>query len=275
MFGAVAVGMFHKVEYGVLIAAAHYLSSFTVGIIMSFYKRKDRSNLGNTFTKKQNILLRALISFKKAREEDGRPIGKLLGDAIRKSVSTMLAIGGFIILFSVLIRVLLKVGLVTFLAGILLKFLEPFGATFDLIIAYISGIFEVTIGCQKAATVDGSQLSQLVAVGFIIAFSGISVIAQVASMVSHTDLNIKPFVIARIIHGCLAAIYTYLLVKFGIINVLPTTLPVFLTQTPTFSISFILSRITLIFLPLIFLFFLVIILLIYKSIKIVWFTVRN
>lgn len=275
MFGAVAVGMFHKVEYGMLIAAAHYLSSFTVGILMSFYKRHDRSNLNNKLSKKQNILLRALISLRKAREEDGRPIGKLLGDAIKKSVTTMLTIGGFIILFSVLIRVLLKIGLVGFLAAILLKFFEPLGATFNLIVAYISGIFEVTIGCQKAATSDVAPLPQLVAVGFIIAFSGISVIAQVASMVSHTDLNIKPFVVARIFHGFFAAIYTYLLVNFGIVKVLPTSLPVFLTQTPSFSLSFILSRITLLFIPLILLFLFFTIILILKSIKIAYFTVKN
>lgn len=276
MFGAVAVGMFHKVEYGILIAIAHYLSSFSVGLLMSFYKRNDRSDYSEKYTKKQNILLKALISLKKAKEEDGRPIGKLLGDAIKNSVNTMLSIGGFIILFSVISQILLKIGVLGFIASVLLKVFEPFGATFDLILAYITGIFEVTLGSQKAATaIDASILSQLVAVGFIIAFSGISVIAQVASMVSHTDLDIKPFIIARIIHGFLAALYTFLLVKLGIVNILPAAVPAFLNQQPTFSLAFIMSRITLLFIPLILLFVFFVAILIYKSVRLVWFTVKG
>lgn len=276
MFGAVAVGMFHKVEYGLLIAIAHYLSCLTVGVIMSFYKRSDRSESSDKYSNKRNILLKALISLKKAREEDGRPVGKLLGDAIKNSVNTMLSIGGFIILFSVLTRILLKIGVLGFIANGLLTVLAPLGVTFDLVVAYIAGIFEVTLGSQQVAlATNASVLSQLVAVGFVIAFSGISVIAQVASMVSHTDLSIKPFVFARIIHGILAATYTFLLVKFGIVNVLPTALPAFLNQTPSMSLTFIMSRITLLFIPLVLLLFLFVIILVYKSVKLVWFTVKD
>lgn len=276
MFGAVAVGMFHKVEYGMLIAIAHYLSSFSVGIMMSFYKRRDRSDYTDKFSKNQNILLKALISLKKAREEDGRPIGKLLGDAIKNSVNTMLGIGGFIILFSVISQILLKIGVLGFLAGALVNLFAPLGASFDLILAYITGIFEVTLGSQKvAAATDASALAQLVAVGFVIAFSGISVIAQVASMVSHTDLDIRPFIFARIIHGALAALYTFFLVNFGILNILPATVPAFMHQPPTFTLTFILSRITLLFIPLVLLFIFFVIILIYKSVRLVWFTVKG
>ncbi|QNO16367.1 sporulation integral membrane protein YlbJ [Alkalicella caledoniensis] len=275
MFGAVAVGMFSRVEYGVLIAAAHYLSCITVGIVMAFYKRNDRSDYTEKSSRKQNILLRALISLKKAKEDDGRPIGQLMGDAVKNAINTMLTIGGFIIIFSVLIKILIKVGFIGLIASGLLKFLAPLGVTFDLIVAYISGIFEVDIGSQQAALADVSALSQLVAVSFIIAFSGISVIAQVASMVSDTDLSIKPFICARVLHGVLAAIYTFLLVKFGIINVLPQAVPAFLSQQPNLSLAFIMTRMTLIFIPIILCLAIVVLIFVYKSIKLVWFSVKG
>ena len=275
MFGAVAVGMFSRVEYGVIIAAAHYLSSISVGIIMSFYKRNDRSDYTDKYPKKQNILLRALISLKKAREEDGRPIGGLMGDAVKKSMNTMLVIGGFIIIFSVLIKILMQIGLIGLLASFFLKFLEPIGVTHELIVAYISGIFEVDIGSQQAALANTSVLSRLVAVSFIIAFSGISVIAQVASMISDTDMSIKPFILARIAHGILAAIYTFLLVKFGIINLVPQAIPAFLSQQSSFSLTFMLTRMTLIFIPIVLCLFVFIGILIFKSVKLIWFTVKS
>ena len=40
MFGAVAVGMLHAPQAGPVIAAAHYLSSISVGFVMRFYKAR-------------------------------------------------------------------------------------------------------------------------------------------------------------------------------------------------------------------------------------------
>ena len=41
MLGAVAVGMFHRPDLGLLIAATHYLSSVIIGILLRFYQGKD------------------------------------------------------------------------------------------------------------------------------------------------------------------------------------------------------------------------------------------
>ena len=78
-----------------------------------------------------------------ARAEDGRPLGQLMGDAIRKSVDTLMLIGGFIILFSVIIRILDIAGV----TGLLGQFFEPLlqwsGLSPDLAPALISGLFEI------------------------------------------------------------------------------------------------------------------------------------
>ena len=46
---------------------------------------------------------------------------------------------------------------------------------------------------------------------FILAFSGLSIQAQVASILAETDIRFAPFFFARIIHGFIAAILAYLL----------------------------------------------------------------
>ncbi len=48
----------------------------------------------------------AFSALHQTRIKDNRPIGKLLGDAVTSSVQTLLMVGGFIILFSVVNKIL-------------------------------------------------------------------------------------------------------------------------------------------------------------------------
>lgn len=232
MFGAVAVGMFGLPHVGVSIAAAHYLSSLSVGLLMRFHGKEKRAR--REAKTGENILVRGLKSLVEARDKDRRPLGQLMGDAIRNSVNTLLLIGGFIILFSVIIRILDVVGIVAIFSSFLNLLLGPLGISPGLSPAIISGFFEVTLGCQLAGSApEAIPLYQKIMIaGSVIAWSGLSVHAQVASIISETDMRITPFIIARAIHALLAGVYTCLL--FGplafVVNRL--AVPVFLYTTP-------------------------------------------
>ncbi|NMB42222.1 MAG: sporulation integral membrane protein YlbJ [Firmicutes bacterium] len=215
MFGAVAVGMLKAPHTGFIIAAAHYLSSISLGFIMRFYKRGQ--HLGQRFTgdgkrKQKNIFTHALQAMVEARKKDSRPIGRLLGDSIKDSVNTLLLVGGFIILFSVIIRMLDLAGAVTFLALGFSRILSLAGLDTALSPAFVSGLFEIDLGCQLIGTVQGVTVDQkVIAVSAIIAWSGLSVHAQVASLISSTDISILPYVCARVLHALLAGLYCLLL----------------------------------------------------------------
>ncbi len=56
----------------------------------------------NTHTTKKRRFQNPFLILHETRLQEKRPIGKLLGDAIVSSIQTLLMIGGFIILFSVL-----------------------------------------------------------------------------------------------------------------------------------------------------------------------------
>ncbi|MBS4020915.1 MAG: sporulation integral membrane protein YlbJ [Dethiobacter sp.] len=242
MFGAVAVGMFGYPQVGVTIAAAHYLSSITTGILLRFYGR-SQPNTPEASTR-GSIIFKALSALYEARKKDGRPMGQLLGDAVRNSVNTLLLIGGFIILFSVIIRIMSIVGVVAILARGIMFILSPLGLDPLLTPALISGIFEVTLGCQLAGQAASSApLVQTVMVaGAIIAWSGLSVHAQVASIISGTGMKITPFVIARFIHAVLAAAYTYILWGPLAPVISRYAVPVFLNTEPYGSAAFIWLR---------------------------------
>lgn len=210
MVGAVAVGMFGNQKLGVTIAAAHYLSSVFVGLLMRFYRPHDPiSKLEQDAP--GNVVTRAFRALYKARQDDGRPFGQLMGDAIRQSINNLLAIGGFIILFSVFIQILRAVGAVKYIAFVLAAVFRPLGVADSMFEAITGGLFEITLGAQMAAQAAAPLSQRLVVAGGIIAWSGLSVHAQVASMINDTDLRMGPYIAARFLHAILAGGVTVLL----------------------------------------------------------------
>jgi sporulation integral membrane protein YlbJ len=247
MIGAVAVGMFHRADLGIIIAGSHYISSILLGFIMRFYKSSEKENREfiNTNTG-NNIFINAIQELITARKNDGRTFGELLGDSVRESINTLLLVGGFIILFSVITRIILITGIINVLNGVILLFLRPLGITQSMTLPIISGLFEITNGTNLASQASAPLLQQLIITNAIIAWSGLSVHAQVATMIKGTDIKLKPYVIARIIQSFLSGIITIILYR-GVKSTIKTTfLPLVLSQFN--SSDYILLSLSLIFL---------------------------
>jgi len=217
IFGAVSVGFFYNVQLGIILALAHYLGNISVGLIMRFYG-KNEENLDKEKESKLSIRA-AFAALHRTRIKDNRPIGKLLGDAVTSSIQTLLMIGGFIILFSVINKLLFHLHITAFLAKFIEIALGMLGMTEMLSMPFISGLFEITLGSQMTSQVqDATLMHQAIITSFILAFSGFSVQAQVASILAQTDIRFQPFFLARILHGFFAAFYAFILWKPVYVN---------------------------------------------------------
>lgn len=183
--------------------------------------------------------MRAVSALDNARQKDTRPLGQLLGDAIRNSVNTLLLIGGFIILFSVIIRIMTVAGIVGILSAAVTWLLAPFGMNPALTPAIISGMFEVTLGSQLAGQAPAAvpMLQKVMVASAIIAWSGLSVHAQVASIISGTDMKITPFVVARFVHAIQAAFFVWLLME-PLAPLMALSTPVFAHLQPFGDMTF-------------------------------------
>ncbi|WP_153188179.1 sporulation integral membrane protein YlbJ [Anaerobacillus alkaliphilus] len=240
IFGAIAVGFFHNPALGIVLALSHYLGNFCVGLVMRFHGSKKEETTQKDKDNKLSLKT-ALHMLHQERLKDGRPIGKILGDAVQSSVSTLLMIGGFIILFSVLNRLLSLLDITTLLSLFVSVILAFFHMPNELSLPLISGIFEITLGGQMASQTGAATLfQQVIITSFILAFSGFSVQAQVASILAETDIRFKPFFIARLFHGLFAAFFTVILwkplyVDQQLVEKGTNTVPVFL-QGETYSV---------------------------------------
>ena len=228
IFGAVSIGFFQNPALGIMLALAHYAGNFFVGLCMRFY--------GGSETKKERpkkISLRtALKELHRTRIQERRPFGKLLGDAVISSIETLLMIGGFIILFSVINKLLFIIGITEIIAHFVGYLLSLLTIPADFSLPLISGIFEITLGSQMTSGVqNASLLQQAIITSFILGFSGLSVQAQAASILAQTDIRFAPYFFARIMHGLFASVIMFLVwepVYNGLLKEAPSnTLPVF------------------------------------------------
>ncbi|MCA0969388.1 sporulation integral membrane protein YlbJ [Halobacillus litoralis] len=218
IFGAIAVGFFHDAALGLLIAVCHYGGNFIVGIAMRYYKRSDTSLERNTPPLSWR---QAFQTMHTSRLQDGRSVGKLMGDAVTKSVDTLLMVGGFIMLFSVLTELLKQTGMIHIVSHGMSMLLIP--ETFH--IPIVSGMLEMTTGIGSITETNESLLTQLMLVSFLLGFHGFSIQAQIASILAETDIRFKPYAIARIAHGILAALLMiglfHLYERFSIESIIP------------------------------------------------------
>lgn len=215
MLVAVAVGMFNSPGLGVLIAGSHYLSNLTLGLALRFYGRSDPERVPAPPAAGRGLAGQALRRMLEVQRQENRPLGKIMGDAVRNAVTNLINIGGFIILFAVIIRLLGAAGFIDNLAGFLGLFLLPLGFVPEILPALASGFFEMTIGSKLASEAAAPLLQQVVAVGMILAWSGLSIHAQAASMIAETDIRMLPFLLTRAAHTALAGVYTYLACRWA------------------------------------------------------------
>lgn len=83
-----------------------------------------------------------------------------------------------------------------------------------MLVGSFKGFLEITSGIKilSSLSIDINILLPLIAL--ILGFGGISVHMQVASIISHTDLSLKPYLIGKTLHGIFAGIITYCILNY-------------------------------------------------------------
>jgi sporulation integral membrane protein YlbJ len=230
--GAVGTGMYGSSRIGIFLLACHILACLTVGVLFRFYKRSGRSRIKEA---RKRDLLKTFKTTLAAQQMQAGGFGSILGNAIRNSVTTILAIGGFIVLFAVIIQLLTETGLIGTLAGALSPVLSPLGLDKSVLTGILSGVFEITTGSGIVSRLAAVPFAvKLPAVSLIIGWAGLSVHFQVMSIISGTDIRITPYIFGKALLGIIAAIYTVAGIKLLRLEAL-SALPVLGAAEPGMS----------------------------------------
>ena len=238
MFGAVAIGMFGQPALGAVIATAHYAGALMVGLTYRFYGIRREPKVAEQGVVLYGIFDRATESMLRARKEDGRPMGRVLNEAISESIGTLFMIMSFIVLFAVMLRVLSQTGILLGLEIPLQGLFHVLGLSPQLVPAAVKGVFEIDLGAAATDKTHSPLMDQVVLISAIIAWSGLAVHGQVASVLAETDISMKPYFVARFLHAIYSGGLTVLLFRPIEASLGGLALPVFASQ------DFILPRAT-------------------------------
>lgn len=200
IIGTVGIKMFGSSIIGFLLLITHILACISVGICFRFWKSAVSSNYFVSNSTRRNV------SSNKVRLSN---LGEVISKSITNSISTILNIGGFIVIFSVIISILKHSNFIVVLNPIF-EFLHLPPAIAE---SFILGIVEITNGIFAISSIPLKKISiNIILTAFLLGCGGISVLLQVWSIVSKTDLSIKSYVIGKILHGIFAGIYTFLFI---------------------------------------------------------------
>lgn len=206
IIGTVGISFYANSTIGIILLFTHIISSITVGIvfgIISRIKKRHKYSNSNYLVSPNNA-----ISIYE--------LGEILGSSIMSSIRTILLIGGFVTLFSVIISILEKTKVLIIISNLLGNI---FNINSSIISSFITGIIEFTNGLNKISAIHLKNISlNIIISSFIIGFGGISVLLQVLSIIAKQKLSINKYVIGKLLQAFVSAFYTFLVLQIPIFN---------------------------------------------------------
>ena len=228
IIGTVGIGMFGNSTIGLLLFITHILASFTVGFIFRFWKvKKDykNKNLNRLKIMNNNSNYNSNKNYGEKGNRNSKNstnskmvnfynLGEVMAESITNSLSTILMIGGFIVLFSSIISILNASGITHIVTVFLTPIFNTLGLDINFIQGIFTGLFEITNGINTISGIHIKNISiNIILAAFLLGFGGISILLQVLSIISKTDLSAKPYILGKLLHGFIAGLYAYIFIE--------------------------------------------------------------
>lgn len=198
LIGSVGAALLNNTALGYIMLISCYLSCFIIGILTK--KKKDASNM-NHLPSSKNITPN---------------FGTAIKNAVQNGISTVLTIGGFIVIFSVIISLIKNSQYITYMFGNL-ESLFPISS--GILYGTFLGSIEITNGCNIISSLSISIPLKAGIISFLCSFSGLAIIAQVSSFVSETNIHYIKYIMLKFIQGIFSFLITYILTK-----IIPTSI---------------------------------------------------
>lgn len=199
--GTVGTSMLNSKNIGYLLLVSNYISC----ILMSF------------IIKPVPQLNQISIVKRKGENFNEVNIGSALKSSIENALKSTMSIGGYIVFFCVVIDILRYNTILDYI----FKSISNRYLPYDIIKPFFLGLVELTKGCQLISIANAPLYLKTIIIGFLMGFSGLSIISQVYSFVyEFSELSIIKYIKRKFIQGILCSIViSVLTVPFNYISV--------------------------------------------------------
>lgn len=205
IIGVAGTGLFGSTAAGYCLWLSHVTAALATGLLFRFYRYNRRGRASVRTALPGAVLMQALNDYQIYRRENDCAFGRVLGDSVKNAMESVTIIGGFIIFFCVMVRVLAATGLTGTMRAIFIS--GGFSETAALFDGMIAGLLEVTNGVKWLAPSAAGNIShaRLIMAAAIISFGGFSIHAQTMHFIRHTDIKMGGYLLAKVLHAVLAA----------------------------------------------------------------------
>lgn len=219
LIASVGTTMLSSTKLGYLLLIPSYLSPIILGFLI-------RKKTFNTISSNSN---------------DTQTLN--FGESIRKSIEdaalTILTLGGYIVIFSVLINILKESIIVSLIITTLSSLL---GISKVFLESIFLGSIELTNGCKLVSESSLSLDIKLCVISFLSSFGGLSIIAQTYAFFAQHNISFKRYLSLKILQGIISSIIMFIICLFtknSISTFATTSSSSFNFLTPSFIIIFI------------------------------------
>ena len=150
IIGTVGILMFKNTTIGILLFITHLLACISVGFIFRYWKKENTSLPLNKISH----------SFQKQKKKSASfsNLGEILAESITSSISTILLIGGFVVIFSSIISILKASGVINSLSVLLSPIFQLLNIDTPFIQGLLTGMLEITNGIQLISSISCKKL---------------------------------------------------------------------------------------------------------------------
>ncbi len=198
ILGVVGAGVFSSSAVGVILYLAHTLSSVLVGIL---FRRWGSDRAADSVQKKrpgikpQPDFVSAFVS------------------SVKGAFSSVLGICGFVIFFTVVIRLLFIAGIIPAFAKAIGTVFSPIGMDAKWAEKLLTGFIELSSGVSTLAPAAGEISSSMAMAAFMLGWAGLSVHCQVLSFIGSSGLRFGSYFLGKLLHGTISAALVFLAAK--------------------------------------------------------------
>lgn len=190
ILGVVGAGIFSSAKVGFILYLAHAAASLAVGFLFRFWKKSDAGSRRPPSPPEKTGFAEAFV------------------EAAGSGFSSCLGICGFVIFFTVLLRLLFLSGIMGAVSTRLGELLHFCG--FDKLWAerLLTGVIELTSGVWSLREAADQLTASMSMAAFMLGWAGISVYCQVLSFIGDSGLSAGTYLIGKLLHGVFSAIIT-------------------------------------------------------------------
>lgn len=164
-------------QIGYVLLFSTIFANIICGILIGLLHKKNASCSTPIFAMKKNT---------------PQPLGALLGNSISSAANTLVVIGGYIVLFGILVKIL-------YLTGIL-------SSNNSVLTGLVSGLMEMTTGIRILSSSPLNMFTKTILSAFILSFGGASIQLQITGILQDVPINMPTYLATQLLKALIASI---------------------------------------------------------------------